>query len=291
MKQTVIVYSHFVEISRKSDRVCIETPKIKSELPLPNIDGILVFGKAKLTSEVISLCMKHNVPILLLTQYGTLKGLILPPPQSEATSKRIKQFTLYYFKKIEIARLIVQRKCDEVEATFHLELSKSKEALKKANDLNQILGVEGSISKAMFESFERLLSGTDFKFEERTYYPPKDEVNTLLSFVYTLGYNLALSLLLLKGFDPFISFLHVKRGSHASFASDLVEIIRPQLTLFCAKLLQDGTVSKGDFLKERGSYLLKKQAVSRVLERFNPLKEELLVPMKLFLSDLESFEV
>jgi CRISPR-associated protein Cas1 len=291
MKQTVIVYSHFVEISRKSDRVCIETPKIKSELPLPNIDGILVFGKAKLTSEVISLCMKHNVPILLLTQYGTLKGLILPPPQSEATSKRIKQFTLYYFKKLEIARLIVQRKCDEVEVTFNLELNKSKEALKKANDLNQILGVEGSISKAMFESFERLLSGTGFKFEERTYYPPKDEVNALLSFVYTLGYNLALSLILLKGFDPYISFLHVKRGSHASFASDLVEIIRAQLTLFCAKLFQDGTVSKGDFHREHGAYLLKKQAVRRVLERFNPLKEELLVPMRLFLSDLESFEV
>jgi CRISPR-associated protein Cas1 len=267
MKQTVIVYSHFVEISRKSDRVCIETPKLKSELPLPNIDGILVFGKAKLTSEVISLCMKHNVPILLLTQYGTLKGLILPPPQSEATSKRIKQFTLYYFKKIEIARLIVQRKCDEVEATFNLELSKSKEALKKANDLNQILGVEGSVSKAMFESFERLLSGTDLKFEERTYYPPKDEVNTLLSFVYTLGYNLALSLILLKGFDPFISFLHVKRGSHASFASDLVEIIRPQLTLFCAKLLQDGTVSKDDFSREQGAYLLKKRAVSKAFRK------------------------
>ena len=67
MKQTIIVYSNYVEVSRKGGRLYIETPKTKCSIPLSNIDGILIFGKSYLTSEAISLCMKKQIPIILFT--------------------------------------------------------------------------------------------------------------------------------------------------------------------------------------------------------------------------------
>jgi len=142
----------------------------------------------------------------------------------------------------------------------------------------------------MFQKFEKMIRGTGFKFLDRNYHPPKDEVNALLSFVYTLGYNLATGIIILKGFDPFVSFLHFKRGKHAVFASDLMEIIRPKVTLFSGELINKSKIIKEDFVKENNYFLLKKQAIYKILEEFNQLKEELITSMKKFLTEFENFD-
>jgi len=290
MKQTVIIYSDYVELSRREGRLYIETPKTKCSIPLTNIDGILIFGKSYLTSEAISLCMKKQIPIILFTIYGQIKGQILPPVSSEATSKRIKQFGLFFFKRFEIAKYLVKRKCIEIEQTFNVDLDEFKLKIDEVVDYEALLGIEGVVSKIMFQKFKDIISDTSFEFLDRNYYPPKDEVNALLSFLYTLGYNLAIGIIVLKGFDPFISFLHTKRGKHAVFASDLMEIIRPKLTLFSANLIVNNKITKEDFEKESNSFLLKKQAINKILEDFNNIKEELIISMKKFLAEFENFE-
>jgi len=290
MKQTIIVYSNYVEVSRKGGRLYIETPKTKCSIPLSNIDGILIFGKSYLTSEAISLCMKKQIPIILFTIYGKIKGQILPPANSETTNKRIKQFGLYFFKRFEIAKYLIKRKYNEIERTFNVELWELKPKIDEVTDYTSLLGIEGIATKVMFQKFESMIKDTEFKFLDRNYRPPKDEVNALLSFIYTLGYNLATGIIVLKGFDPFISFLHFKRGKHAAFASDLMEIIRPKLTLFSAELITKNKIIKEDFVKENNYFYLKKQAIYKILEEFNQLKEELITSMKKFLTDLENFD-
>uniref|UniRef100_A0A7V4N407 CRISPR-associated endonuclease Cas1 n=1 Tax=Thermodesulfobacterium geofontis TaxID=1295609 RepID=A0A7V4N407_9BACT len=289
MKQTVIIYSNYVEISRKGERLFVKTPKTKSSIPLSNIDGILIFGKSYLTSEAISLCMKKQIPIILFTIYGKIKGQILPPAVSEATNKRIKQFGLYFFERLEIAKYLVKMKITEIEHTFNTELEELKLKIDKATDYASLLGIEGIATKVMFQKFEKMIRDKGFKFLDRNYHPPKDEANALLSFVYILGYNLATGVIILKGFDPFISFLHSKRGKHAVFASDLMEIIRPKLTLFSAKLIIENKIIKEDFVKENNYFLLKKQAIYKILEEFNQFKEELITSMKKFLTEFENF--
>uniref|UniRef100_A0A7C4JQH1 CRISPR-associated endonuclease Cas1 n=1 Tax=Thermodesulfobacterium geofontis TaxID=1295609 RepID=A0A7C4JQH1_9BACT len=290
MKQTIIIYSNYVEVSRKEGRLSIETPKTKYTIPLSNIDGILIFGKSYLSSEAISLCMKKHIPIILFTIYGQIKGQILPPANSETVNKRIKQFGLYFFKRLEIAKYLVKRKCTEIERTFNVELEEIKLKIDEVTDYASLLGIEGLATKVMFQKFEKVIKDTDFNFLDRNYHPPKDEVNALLSFIYTLGYNLATGIIVLKGFDPFISFLHSKRGKHAVFASDLMEIIRPKLTLFSAELITKNKIVKTDFVKENNYFLLKKQAIYKILEDFNQLKEELIIPMKKFLNDFEKID-
>ncbi len=290
MKQTVVIFSDYTKISRKAERLFVKTHKTEGSIPLSNIDGILIFGKAVLTSDAISLCMSKRIPIILLTTFGKIKGLILPPVTSEAMNKRLKQVGLYIFKRLDIAKYIVKRKCLEIEYVFETDLMDIKLSIEKVNDYSHLLGFEGQASKIMFEKFSDILEETAFRFKERNYYPPKDEVNALLSFVYTLGYNLAIGLILLKGFDPFISFLHSKRGKHASFASDVMEIIRPKLTHFSAELLLQKKLTKDNFVKDDTKMVIKKPAVGIILEEFNHIKEDLIDLMKEFLMEFETFK-
>ena len=290
MKQTIVIYSNYVEISRKSERLLIQTPKGKGSIPLSNIDGILIFGKASLTSEAMSLCMKREIPIILFTIYGQIKAQIMPPANSSAMNKRLKQVRLYFLKRLNVAKYLVIRKCIEIECVFNANLEEIKLKIERVNDYAPLLGLEGQATRIMFQIFEDMIRETGFKFTDRNYRPPKDEVNALLSFVYTLGYNLATGLILLKGFDPFVSFLHSKRGKHAAFASDLMEVIRPKLTHFSAELLLNKLVKKDDFHEEKSYILLKKPAVYKILEEFNKIKEELMDLMKEVLISVEKFE-
>ncbi|MEZ0344239.1 MAG: CRISPR-associated endonuclease Cas1 [Caldimicrobium sp.] len=288
MKQTIIIYKNTaVEISRKGERLHIETPHQKTSLPLSNIDGVLIFGRARITSEALSLCAKNSVPVILLSVYGYIKAQILPPFNSQSTNTRIKQVALYLNNRLEVAKYFVKKKCTEIEYTFDLDLEEIKASIEITKDFTSLLGLEGQASRLMFQSFGELIEETDFTFKERSYHPPKDEVNALLSFLYTLGYNLSLSVIALKGYDPFVSFLHVKRGRHASFASDLVETIRPKLTRFAAELLTGGTITLQDFDKDNKGFFLKKRALYGVVEEFNKLKESLVNTLKEDLEDLE----
>lgn len=76
MKQTVLIYSNFVELRRKSNRLFIKTPKSEGSIPITNVDGVLIFGKAKLSSDAISLCINENIPILLFNRFGLIKAQI-----------------------------------------------------------------------------------------------------------------------------------------------------------------------------------------------------------------------
>jgi len=289
VKQTLIILSDYVTLSRKADRLLVETPKEKFSFPLSNLDGVLVYGKAKVTSEALSLLSRNRIPLLFLTQGGSIKALVIPTDGSYGYNARLTQAHLFFTKRLEVAKYLVKRKLLEIEYAFDLELEEEKLKVSRVEDYKALLGLEGAASRAMFEAFSEMIKDSPFTFLERIYNPPQDEVNALLSFLYTLGFNLALGTIFIKGFDPYISFLHSKRGEHPAFASDLVEIIRPWLTRLAGELIKEGKITKGDFTKtEKGIYLGKKGA-SIVLEAINPKKEEYVGLMKEFLLELEEF--
>ena len=55
---------------------------------------------------------------------------------------------------------------------------------------------------------------------------PVDNVNALLSFVYTLLTNQIVAALESVGLDPYVGYLHTERPGRASLALDLIEELR-----------------------------------------------------------------
>jgi len=77
-----------------------------------------------------------------------------------------------------------------------------------------------------FPALGKLITHPDFNFCERNRRPPKDPVNSLLSFGYTLLFNNVMSLILTEGLNPYLGNLHRSERKNAHLGFDFVEEFR-----------------------------------------------------------------
>ena len=89
--------------------------------------------------------------------------------------------------------------------------------------------MEGEGAARYFSVFDELIlqNKEAFFFQARSRRPPLDNVNALLSFVYTILTNDCASALEAVGLDPYMGFLHRDRPGRKSLALDLMEELRP----------------------------------------------------------------
>lgn len=105
-------------------------------------------------------------------------------------------------------------------------LEESMEAATTCGDIDALRGVEGAAARVYFQAFGELLPGwCDFKGRSKR--PPKDPVNAVLSYLYTVVVGDAIAACLTAGLDPATGFLHDDRGRRPSLACDLIEEFRP----------------------------------------------------------------
>jgi len=111
-------------------------------------------------------------------------------------------------------------------------------ASRKVTNLEELLGIEGRGAHIYFSEFKNLLKSQDFNFEERNKRPPRDPVNAVLSYLYSLLAKECFTALHSVGFDPYMGFYHKPRYGKPSLSLDLMEEFRPiiadsvALTLF-----------------------------------------------------------
>ena len=90
---------------------------------------------------------------------------------------------------------------------------------------------------------------TDFPFNGRNRRPPKDAVNAMLSFAYTLIANDVSAALETIGLDPYVGFLHTLRPGRTSLALDMMEELRAYLgDRFVLSMINKKQITSKDFL-------------------------------------------
>src|SRR5208282_4095905 len=116
----------------------------------------------------------------------------------------------------------------------------------------------------------------DFTFHERNRRPPLDNVNCLLSFIYTLLMHDVRAGLESVGLDPAVGFLHRDRPGRYGLALDLMEELRPfiadRLTLSLINLAQ--VQVKGFNKKESGAVCMDEDTRKTVLVAYQKRKRE-----------------
>lgn len=161
------------------------------------------------------------------------------------------------------------------------DLGKRLKGLPEAASMDVVRGIEGEAAKRYFEVFSELIR-TDiletFRLNGRNRRPPRDRMNALLSFLYSLLMNDCRSALECVGLDPQMGFLHVPRPGRASLALDLMEEFRPFLADRVAlNLINRLQITKDDFIEqEGGAVLLKDEARRTLLTVYQERKKELI---------------
>lgn len=222
----------------------------KTTVPFANLKQVVVFGNVQLTTQAVEALLEEGIPAVFLSVYGRLKGT-LSPAQTKSPNIRLAQYAATRspeFKlnisretisaKISNCRVLLMRSLrssaeDDFAATEDDAVEKLKQFIRlaeSAKSAEELLGVEGLAAKVYFHNFVRMLKTPEkysFDFNGRNRRPPKDPVNALLSFGYTLLLKDAISAAGTAGLDPCIGFYHTARRSQPALALDLMEEFRP----------------------------------------------------------------
>jgi CRISPR-associated protein Cas1 len=112
-----------------------------------------------------------------------------------------------------------------------VRLARVLTSLEKANTVDGVRGFEGEAASVYFGVFDHLITASKeaFFFRERNRRPPLDNINALLSFLYTLLVHDIEGALEAVGLDPAVGFLHRDRPGRPGLALDLMEELRPVL--------------------------------------------------------------
>ena len=199
--------------------------------------------------------------------------------------------------KIRNCRVLLRRNGDPPAADLRRLKELAAEA-ETARDAEVLLGLEGLAARVYFAGFAGMLKGpaagggevTDtarepsrlaFDFESRNRHPPRDPVNALLSFAYTLLTKDWVVTLYAAGFDPLMGLYHQPRYGKPALALDLMEPFRPLVAdSVVVGALNNGEVQRGDFLETEGGVLLKPTARKRFLAAYERrLTQEVLHPL------------
>ncbi len=296
---TLFVTTQGAYLSKEGETVVVSVEKeTKLQLPIHTLGGIVCFGQVSMSPFLMGFCAENNVAISFLTEYGrflaTVRGktsgnVLLRREQyrksdDQAFSAQVAKTIL--LGKISNSRTVLQRSIRDhgdklnVDQVSHMSgrLNSYIDNLDRNLNLDELRGIEGEAARSYFSVFDHLIVSqkNDFIFEERNRRPPMDNVNCLLSFVYTLLTHDVRSALESVGLDSCVGYLHRDRPGRPGLALDLMEEFRPFLAdRLVLSLINREQVQKKGFVKsESGSVLMDDETRKAVLVAYQKRKQE-----------------
>lgn len=117
-----------------------------------------------------------------------------------------------------------------------------------------------------------------FSFPSRSKRPPRDPVNAMLSFAYSLLAQDCASALESVGLDSYVGFLHRDRPGRSSLALDCMEELRPCIAdRFVLSCINNRIFKATDFLyRESGGVYLQENTRRTFLQRWQERKKEII---------------
>ena len=252
MKRPIVVASYGAEVSKRANRLLVSVNGRNKPVPLGVIELLILFPGVSITSSAIRFLSHHNRPVIFVNGFGKVVSVSLPEHFGSSTvSLRAAQYRLFPEEAFANAliRELLLKKCNqlkEVIPDISEKITEVEEKIPVADTLNTLLGLDGTLGKLMYGYYSQKDLG-EFSFKSREYYPPPDPVNAVLSLAFSYFYNLITANIIGSGFDPYMGFFHRRRGTHASLASDVIEIVRPKIANFVFELFETKIFKKEDF--------------------------------------------
>ena len=141
--------------------------------------------------------------------------------------------------------------------------------LEKTNKITEVMNVEGRIRAEYYNYFDDILPD-EFKMEGRSRQPPKNMINSLISFGNSMMYSTVLSELYNTQLNPTISYLHEPSERRFSLALDLSEIFKPFIVdRVIFYLVNKKMITKKDFNQDLNCCLLNDKGRATFIKEYN----------------------
>lgn len=266
-------------------------------IPIMNVESIVTFGYMGASPGLMKLCMDNKVSLSFMTPQGRFIGRVQGATRGNVLLRK-KQYILsededvalhlarlFITGKVFNTRSILQRYIrdnganEEVEKAIK-QMDWQKKGIIKAENMDILRGEEGNAANTYFDVFNHLIlhQKEDFTFNGRNRRPPKDEVNAMLSFVYTLIANDVAAALESVGLDPYVGFMHTLRPGRTSLALDMMEELRPYLgDRLVLSMINRKQVTKKDFIRQSDeSFVMTDDCRKELLTTWQKRKREMI---------------
>jgi len=286
-------------LSCKGETLLLHADGIKTiQVPVLNLESIVVFGYKGVSPEAMHLCVENNISLVFLTPAGQFKARVTGEVSGNIHLRRTqyrwcdnKEQSLRLAKRFIAAKIVNARAslkrtirdyADRIDnqhcQTVVSKLERQITEIERSSSLEELRGIEGLAARHYFSALPQqvLTNREDFPFMGRVKRPPKDRMNALLSFMYTLLANDVTHALETVGLDPQAGFLHRDRPGRNSLALDVMEEFRAYIAdRTVLKLINRKQITKSDFIeKESGAFLLTDEARKIVLAEWQQRKRD-----------------
>lgn len=269
-----------------------------SRVPLHNIESIITFGYMGASPALMGACVARNISLSFMKQSGKFLARVVGEVKGNVTLRKT-QYKIsdnlgeshkiaknFIIGKVYNARWVIERATRDYSMRLDVDklksvsniLIRSLDLIGKSDSLDQLRGFEGEAAMEYFSVFDDLIlqQKESFYFHERNKRPPLDNVNAMLSFVYTLLTHDIVGALETVGFDPYVGFLHRDRPGRVSLALDMIEELRPVYAdRFVLSLINKKQVNASGFIqKESGAVIMDDDTKKIILKAWQSKKQE-----------------
>lgn len=293
---TLFVTTQDTWLSKEGE--CVELRlegKTLGKIPLHTLQSIVCFGRISCSQYLLAHCAELGVSVTWLTENGRFMAAMRGPTTGNVLLRRAQyrladspeasaeQARFFVVGKVANCRTVLLRQARNVDEPALDEaaekLGRMLRQLSRPHDLETVRGLEGDAARVYFGVFPLLIKKEfreTMRFEGRSRKPPRDEVNCMLSFFYSLLANDVRSALEGVGLDPAVGFLHRERPGRPSLALDMMEEFRPYLAdRLALTLINRRQITNSDFVRtEVGGFFLKDRARKEVLTAWQERKRE-----------------
>ncbi len=296
---TLFITTQGSYLAKEGDTILVRVDnETRLRVPIHTLGQIICFGQVSCSPFLMGMCGERGVLLSFLTENGKFLARVTGPVSGNVLLRREQ------YRRADdevqsggIARSIVIAKianCRNVLLRANRDrpdsdrseqidravgyLAHSLGVLEQTASLDVIRGIEGESAKTYFSVFDHLITSQkdDFFFRQRSRRPPLDNINALLSFIYTLLAHDVTSALESVGLDPAVGYLHRDRPGRPSLALDIMEEFRPYLAdrLVLSLVNRQQVKGKGFTKTESGAVMMDDDTRKEVLVAWQKRKQE-----------------
>ena len=257
-------------------------------LPVENVGELYCFGALDANSALYNFLGQEQVPVHFFDYHENYTGSFMPREALISGKMLITQVKFQQNKKkrLDLAQRILNGAGYNMIKNLKYYNSRGKELLpiieimenlvekiQGAEAIDELMGIEGNIRKNYYQAFEFIIN--DFSMGGRSYHPPKNEINALVSFGNMMCYSQCLRAIHQTQLNPAVSFLHEPGERRFSLSLDLAEIFKPLLVdRVIFKVTNKKMIQPSHFEENLNRVVLKSNGKKTFVQAFEERLEE-----------------
>lgn len=271
---TLYITTDDAYLTEESDSVVISQGSTKlGQFPLIAIENIMLFSFKGASPALLGKCAEKGIGVSQYTPNGKFLYRISDKNRGNVLLRK-EQYRISddgtrampYARNMILAKVYNQRntvnralrdhsmRIDKEKFTkVSNNLKKKMSDIENVSDIDALRGIEGDAAVDYFSVFDDMILNQKeaFAFNGRNRRPPLDNVNAMLSFLYTLLANDCADALEGVGLDSYVGFMHTDKPGRKSLALDLMEELRaPLVDRLALTLINQRQITGDDFIKE-----------------------------------------